>query len=68
MCLSTAYIKTSNKGDKIKEVMGNVALLEAEADGFLLTTLFGEQTFVAGRIKSIDFMQDHSIVFESADR
>jgi predicted RNA-binding protein len=68
MCLSTAYIETSDKGDKIKEVMGNVALLEAEADGFLLTTLFGEQTFVAGRIKSIDFMQDHSIVFESADR
>jgi len=65
MCLSTAYIETVNKGDNVKEVMGNVALLEAEADGFLLTTLLGEQKFVAGRIKSIDFIQDHSIVFES---
>jgi predicted RNA-binding protein len=68
MCLSTAYIETSSKGDDVKKVMGDVALLEAEADGYLLTTLFGEQTFVAGRIKSIDFMQDHSIVFESANR
>ena len=65
MCLSTAYIETGNKGDKVKEVMGDVALLEAEFNGFLLTTLLGEQKFVAGRIKSIDFIQDHSIVFES---
>ena len=68
MCLSTAYVETGNKGDGVKEVMGDVALLEAEANGFLLTTLFGERTFVAGRIRSIDFMQDHSIVFESGDR
>ncbi len=65
MCLSTAYIETGNKGDKVKEVTGDVALLEAEGNGFLLTTLLGEQIFIAGRIKSIDFIQDHSIVFES---
>ncbi|MBA7706141.1 hypothetical protein ES703_114988 [subsurface metagenome] len=65
MCLSTAYIETGNKGDKVKEVMGDVALLEADVNGFLLTTLLGEQIFIAGRIKSIDFIQDHSIVFES---
>jgi len=65
MCLSTAYIETGNKGDKVKEVMSDVALLEAEVNGFLLTTLLGKQKFVAGRIKSIDFIQDHSIVFES---
>jgi len=49
-------------------VMGDVALLKllkADDNSFLLTTLLGEQKLVAGRIKSIDFIQDHSIVFES---
>jgi len=48
--------------------MGDVALLKllkADDNSFLLTTLLGEQKLVAGRIKSIDFIQDHSIVFES---
>jgi len=65
MCLSTAYVENGQEGDKMQKVMSDVALLEAEVNGFLLTNLLGEKKFVAGRIKSIDFIQDHSIVLES---
>lgn len=61
MCLSTAYI---DSGKEKKELMKDVARMEADADGFSLFDLFGERTFVRGRIKSIDFVQEHSVVFE----
>ncbi len=60
MCLSTAYV--IDNGQK-EEVMNDVAFLRAEDNGFMLTTLLGDNRFVQGRIESIDFMNEHSIVF-----
>jgi len=61
MCLSTVY-KDSGRGQE--EIMREVAQMEAKGDGFVLINLFGEQEFVRGRIKSIDFVEEHSVVFE----
>ena len=60
MCLSVAYLVTNGEKEK---VMSDVAFLEAENNGFMLVTLLGERKFVEGDIQSIDFMNDHSVVF-----
>jgi predicted RNA-binding protein len=60
MCLSVAYIIDNGQRE---EVMNDVAFLKAEGTGFMLTTLLGDNKFVEGRIESIDFMNDHSVVF-----
>jgi predicted RNA-binding protein len=59
MCLSTVYIES---GGQMQEVMQDVAQMEAEDEGFLLTGLLGEEKFVQGQIKSIDFVDEHSVV------
>jgi len=61
MCLSIAYIDSDGRKE---EVMENVAQIEAQDDGFLLIGLFGEQKFVQGRIKNIDFVNMHTVTFE----
>ena len=60
MCLSVAYIVDNGQRE---EVMNDVAFLKAEGHGFMLTTLLGDNRFVEGRIESIDFMNEHSVVF-----
>jgi predicted RNA-binding protein len=60
MCLSAAYV--IDNGQK-EEVLNDVAFLKAEGNGFRLTTLLGDNKFVEGRIESIDFMNEHSVVF-----
>lgn len=62
MCLSIVYTD-SEEGQE--ETMRDVAKIEAQDDGFVLINLFGEQEFVRGRIKSIDFLDDHSVVLEN---
>lgn len=61
MCIATVYVET---GAQREEVMRNVILVQAENSGFLLVTLLGEEKFLEGRLKSIDFLKEHSVVFE----
>lgn len=61
MCLSSVYI---DSGEGQKQIMGDVARMEAEAEGFLFIDLFGERTFVRGKIKRIDFIDEHAVVLE----
>ena len=61
MCLSTVYIHL--EGRRI-EVMQDVAQLESKDEGYLLTGLLGDQKMVAGRIKKIDFVDEHSVILE----
>jgi predicted RNA-binding protein len=61
MCLSTVYIQT--KGQRQK-VMQDVAKMEFNNEGYLLTGLLGDQKMVDGRIKKIDFVDDHSVILE----
>lgn len=61
MCLSSVYI--DSQGEQ-KPIMRDVARMEAAAEGFLFIDLFGERTFVRGRIKRIDFIDEHAVVLE----
>jgi predicted RNA-binding protein len=61
MCLSTVYIQL---GGRRIEVMQDVAQLESRAEGYLLTSLLGDQKVIDGRIKKIDFVDDHSVILE----
>ena len=61
MCLSTAYM---NSGNEQKEIMKDIARLEAEGQGFWLINLFGKKKFVEGSIQSADLL-DGLIVLSS---
>jgi len=62
MCLTTVYLEKDNQKEMIME---EVAEVEAEEDGFRLISLMGEEKFLQGRVKRIDFMTGHSLVIES---
>lgn len=64
MCLSTVYIQTKGQRQKI---MQDVAKMEFNNEGYLLTGLLGDQKMVDGRIKKIDFVDDHSVILETKD-
>ena len=58
--MSTAFVIDNGQRE---EILNDVAFLKAEDNGFMLTTLLGDNRFVQGRIESIDFMNEHSVVF-----
>jgi predicted RNA-binding protein len=60
MCLSSVFYVDSN--GQQQELMRDVAQMEAHNDGFLLTGLLGEQKFVQGEVRTIDFVDKHSVV------
>ena len=62
MCLSTVYM---DSGDKKKEIMKDVAQIEAERQGFWLINLFGERIFIEGTIKTINLIDGHFIMLEN---
>ena len=61
MCLVTVYVDSLGQQ---KKVMKDVAQIEAKSDGFLLIGLLGEERFVKGKIKSLDFVDKHSVVLD----
>ena len=65
MCLSTVYIQS---GDRRIKVMQDVAQMESNQEGYLLIGLLGDQKFVKGRIKSVDFVDDHTVVLEKEEK
>ncbi len=67
MCIATVYIENGEKGER-EEVMHDVIFVEAERDGFRLTGLLGDEKFIAGELKSIDFFKEHSVVIRTCDR
>jgi len=61
MCIATVYI---DSGGQREEAMREVARLEAEGSGFRLISLLGEEKYLEGRLKSIDFLEGHSVLIE----
>lgn len=61
MCLSTVYL--ASKGN-VEKVMQDVAKMETKDDGFIFENLFGENKFVRGQLKRVDFVEDNSIILE----
>jgi predicted RNA-binding protein len=61
MCLSTAYL---DSGGEKREIMKDVARIEADNHGFWLVNLFGERHFIEGNIQTIDLVDSHFVMFE----
>jgi predicted RNA-binding protein len=61
MCLSTVYM---GSGDEQKEIMKDVARIEAEGEGFWLIDLFGERSFVEAKIQTVSLMDGHFVTLE----
>ncbi|MFN3527605.1 MAG: CooT family nickel-binding protein [Candidatus Altarchaeaceae archaeon] len=59
MCLSTVYIIKDNKKEKIFE---NIAKVKKEKDKYIFITMFGEQKFITGNIKEIDFLKAEILI------
>jgi predicted RNA-binding protein len=63
MCLSTIYTVSENEK---REVMKDVARIEAEGDGFWAIDLFGERTFIEGTIRDVDLLGD-TVMIDKGD-
>jgi len=61
MCIATVYV---DSGEERKEAMRDVIRIAAENNGFRLVSLFGERKYIEGRVKSVDFWQEHSVLME----
>jgi len=59
MCLSTVYM---DSGNEQKEIMKDVAHIEAEGHGFWFVDLFGERKFIEGTIQTVDLMDKHFVM------
>ncbi len=59
MCLSTVYM---DSGNEQKEIMKDVAHIEAEGQGFWFINLFGERKFIEGTIQTVDLMDKHFVM------
>lgn len=58
MCLSTVYVMEKDKNKVTKrKIVENVTKIKKEKDKYLFVTMFGEQKFVHGDIKEIDFLK-----------
>ena len=60
MCEANAYIIRDGREEPIME---NVDILQPEGDTLRLTSLFGEELTVVGKIKSVNLV-DHKIIIE----
>jgi predicted RNA-binding protein len=65
MCLSKVFVVS---GGVQEEIMREVAKMQAEGEGFRLFGLFGETKTIRGRIKRVDFIDEHTVVLESDER
>ena len=59
MCLSTVYKEIDGE---VTMVMKDVSHLETKDDVVLLTGMFGDEIFVKGRIKHLDFLDGKAML------
>ena len=63
MCEANAYLITNNRETLVMEAVDKV---EPEGDGIKLISIFGDQKFIKGHIKSLSLV-DHKIFLEEAN-
>jgi predicted RNA-binding protein len=61
MCIATVYLDTNGEQ---KEVMRDVIRIEAGNGRFQLVNLLGEEKYLEGKLKRIDFWEEHAVVIE----
>ena len=64
ICLNNVYIDSNSER---KEVMQDVAKMEAKGDGFELIGLLGEQKFIQGKVNHLDFVNTPSVVLKKGE-
>ena len=64
MCESHAYLKKNDGTFEL--ILESVDVVEPQEDGLMLTTIFGEQRYVKGRILKMELV-DHRILLESTE-
>jgi len=62
MCLSTVYVKNNGQ---VETAMQDVSRMVAKNDGMLLVGMFGDETFVNGRIESIDYLDGKTTILKN---
>ena len=65
MCIATVYIDTDGE---LKEAVRDVIRIEAENNGFQVVNLLGEEKYLEGKLKRIDFWEEHSVVIEQVQK
>ena len=63
MCEANAYLVKDGKEELFLEALDTV---EPDGGGLRLTSIFGEQKFVAGKITHLSLV-DHKVIIEQAD-
>jgi len=64
MCLSTVYM---DSGNEQKEIMKDVARIEAEGKGLWLINLFGEKTFIEAKIQTVNLTDGSFIMLRKEE-
>jgi len=58
MCLAEVYLTDGQQAGTGELVLADVAYIESEQDGLVVSTMFGETKVVQGEIVSVDFMKN----------
>jgi len=58
MCLAEVYLTDGQAVGTAELVLADVAYIESEEDGLLVTTMFGETKVVQAEIHAVDFMKN----------
>jgi predicted RNA-binding protein len=61
MCIATVYVDIDVE---LKEAMRDVIHIEAENSRFQLVNLLGEEKYLEGKLKRINFWEEHSVIIE----
>jgi predicted RNA-binding protein len=56
-----------DSGDEQKEIMKDVARIEAEGNGLWLINLFGEKTFIEGKIQTVNLTDGSFIMLRKEE-
>ena len=64
MCLCTVYM---DSGNEQKEIMKDVARIEAEGKGLWLINLFGEKTFIEAKIQTVNLTDGSFIMLKKEE-
>ncbi len=61
MCIATVYVEADGGLEKL---MDEVIRIDVENGKLRLTDLLGREKYIQGKLRSIDFWEEHSVIVE----
>jgi predicted RNA-binding protein len=61
VCIATVYVEADGGLEKL---MDEVIRIDVENGKLRLTDLLGKEKYVQGKLRSIDFWEEHSVIVE----